>query len=55
MINDLKSDKVSKIPTSIWQSFISGKLFQYLKVKIMNDWIFSDKTSAYQEKVGHFQ
>jgi hypothetical protein len=61
MINCLKSDQVSKVPNSIWQSFISGNIFRYLKIKLANEWlssihgIFSDRTGANLEKASsHF-
>jgi hypothetical protein len=55
MINKMKSGQVVKVPNSIWEAFITGKLFKYFKIKIMNEWVFSDKTEGDLKKVSHFQ
>lgn len=54
MINKIKENKVQKIPTTLWESFMTGNLFKYLKIKISNEWIGSDKTNVNLQKVDPF-
>jgi hypothetical protein len=64
-MNKMKIDDVSKIPNSIWQSFVTGNIFRYLKIKICNEIqllgsipligsLFQDNTKANLEKVRPF-
>jgi len=53
MINNLKLDKVQKIPTSLWESFWTGNIFKYIKIKFTG-LLFGDQTTANLQKVGPF-
>lgn len=55
MINELKQNKVEKIPDNLFEAIVTKKLFKYLKIKIMNEWIGNDNTQSNLQKVAPFQ
>jgi len=51
LVNDAKQNKLSTIPDSIVESVFTGKLFNYVRVKIQTN-ILGDKTDKNVNAVG---